>query len=606
MLKNNDDIRKKSLFQPVGLKIKSNCYMLGDKYIKSLLVTALPKQFELAMLAQFASNPSLKIYMSIERLNNDCAQMMKKEYNEKEEAFNRNIRNPALQETLRSELISLNTYIKEVVNNHDVTWNVTIVFSVFAETEKEVLSLAKDLKLKLKVEGFRTTTADIMQENMMRIATPVFMDSLLPKEIEKNIGIPLPSLGLAGLYPFIFETLKDPKGFLFAHEAVNKGVILFDQFYYKNNKEEAKLTNRVNGNLICVGGSGFGKTTTLMMIIRSFIRQNIKMVWIDPENKNAALTRKYGGTFINWGRRGYLINVFDLKPISVEEGENDALMWDTEAAIYEVIDDVKKVLRYLVPSITDDTLALVGDVCVKLYDRFGLNFKTSFKGRPANAYPTFSDFDQQIQMEIAQCKLQGNTKEEDILYDLRLKIKPILREWSFYLDGHTTIKTDGIILAFGTKVLYDKSVELKNALNYIMYKFAWSICLDERQQSAFILDEAHVQIIEKMSAELVAQFVRRSRKYNNVCCIATQEPKDFAAEGILLHGQAMFGNSAYKLIMHLERNGISDLSKLMTLNDNEMSLIERQMQGDALMVCGNRRIPIHVLPTPNELREMGM
>ena len=90
MLKNNDDIRKKSLFQPVGLKIKSNCYMLGDKYIKSLLVTALPKQFELAMLAQFASNPSLKIYMSIERLNNDCAQMMKKEYNEKEEAFNRN------------------------------------------------------------------------------------------------------------------------------------------------------------------------------------------------------------------------------------------------------------------------------------------------------------------------------------------------------------------------------------------------------------------------------------------------------------------------------------------------------------------------------------
>lgn len=603
---NNENIKKKSQLQPIGLKIKSNCYVIGDKYIKSLLVTALPREFGLAMLAPFVSNPNLKIYMSTERLNEDCATMMKKEYNDKEQEFEHNRRNPARQETLRNELISLNTYIKEVVNNHDVTWNVTIIFSVFADTEKEVLSLAKDLKLKLRTEGFKTTSADIMQENMMRIATPVFMDSLLPKEIEKNIGIPLPSLGLAGLYPFIFETLKDPKGFLFAYEAVNRGVILFDQFFYKNNANEAKLTNRINGNMVCVGGSGFGKTTTMMLIIRSYIRQGIKLIWIDPENKNAALTRRYGGTFINWGRRGYLINVFDLKPISVEEDEDDALMWDTEAAIYDVIDDVKMVLRYLVPSISDDTLALVGDVTVKLYERFHLSFSDPFKGLSAEAFPTFSDFDEQIAIEITKCKENGNKKEENILYDLKLKIRPILREWSFYLDGHTTIKDNNRILAFGTKILYEKSDPLKNALNHIMYKFAWATCLDEKQQSAFVLDEAHVQITGGKSAELVAQFVRRSRKYNNVCCIATQEPKDFAVEGVLIHGKAMFNSSVYKVILHLERDGIKDLAELVTLNNNEKALIERQMQGDALFICGNRRIPIHVLPTDNELREMGM
>lgn len=605
-MKNNEVIRRKSQLMPVGLKIKSNCYVIGDKYIKSILVTSLPREFGLAMLAPFVSNPHLKIYMSTERLNEDCATMMKKEYNDKEQEFDRNRRNPARQETLRNELISLNTYIKEVVNNHDVTWNVTIVFSVFAETEKEVLSLAKDLKLKLRTEGFRTTSADMMQENLMRIATPVFQNSLLPKEIEKNIGIPLPSLGLAGLYPFIFETLKDPKGFLLAYEAINRGIILFDQFFYKNNPDVAKLTNRINGNLICVGGSGFGKTTTMMLIIRSYIRQGIRLIWIDPENKNAALTRRYGGTFINWGRRGYLINIFDLKPISVEEDEDDSLMWDTEAAIYDVIDDVKIVLGYLIPSITDDTLAVIGDVTVKLYERFHLSFSDQFKGLPPTAFPTFSDFDEQIDIELDDCKKKGNTKEEDILYDLKLKIRPILREWSFYLDGHTTIEDHSDILSFGTKVLYEKPDPLKNALNHIMYKYAWATCLDERQQSAFVLDEAHVQIIGGKSAELVAQFVRRSRKYNNVCCIATQEPKDFAVKDVLIHGKAMFNNSAYKIILHLERDGIKDLQELVTLNNNEKSLIERQMQGDALFICGNRRIPIHVLPTENELREMGM
>ena len=57
--------------------------------------------------------------------------------------------------------------------------------------------------------------------------SPLFVDSLLPAAVEKNIGIPLPSLGLAGLYPFVFETLKDRDGFLLGHELMNKGAILF-------------------------------------------------------------------------------------------------------------------------------------------------------------------------------------------------------------------------------------------------------------------------------------------------------------------------------------------------------------------------------------------
>ena len=605
---NNDELKKKSRLQPIGLKIKPNCYMIGDKYIKSILITALPQEFNLAMLAQYVSKPNLKVFMSTNRISADCASMMKKEFNEKQREFDKNGRNPARQETLRNELMSLNTYIREVINNNDVTWNVIIVFSVFAETETEVLSLAKELKLRLRTEGFKSTSADIMQENLMRIATPVFMESLLPKEIENNIGIPLPSLGVAGLYPFIFETLKDPKGFLMAYESVNQGIILFDQFFYLNNKAESKLTNRLNGNMIIVGGSGFGKTTATMLLIRSYIRQGIKLIWIDPENKNAALTKRYGGTFINWGRRGFLINIFDLKPISVEEDEDPAIMWDTETAIYNVINDVKIVFQYLFPTISDDTLSIVGDVTVGLYKRFHLGFHDSFKGLSAEAYPTFTDFDEQLDIDIKACKDNGNHRKLDILFDLKLKMNPILREWSIYLDGKTTIKfeSDSNIMAFGTKVLYDKPDTLKNALNHIMYQYAWALCLDERQKSAFVLDEAHVQILEEKSAELVAQFIRRSRKYNNICVIATQEPKDFAIDNILIHGKAMFNNSAYKIILHLEKDGVIDLQKLITLNENEQGLLERLMQGDALFVCGNRRIPIHILPTENELREMGM
>ena len=61
-----------------------------------------------------------------------------------------------------------------------------------------------------------------------------------------------------------------------------------------------------------------------------------------------------------------------------------------------------------------------------------------------------------------------------------------------------------------------------------------------------------------------------------------------------------------KIIMHLDKDDCADIGKLVRLNYNEVDLIQRFTQGDALFVCGNRRIPIHVLATDKELAEMGM
>ena len=41
------------------------------------------------------------------------------------------------------------------------------------------------------------------------------------------------------------------------------------------------------------------------------------------------------------------------------------------------------------------------------------------------------------------------------------------------------------------------------------------------------------------------------------------------------------------------------------MNFNETNLIQDFQQGDALFICGDRRIPIRVLATQAELTEMG-
>ena len=48
-----------------------------------------------------------------------------------------------------------------------------------------------------------------------------------------------------------------------------------------------------------------------------------------------------------------------------------------------------------------------------------------------------------------------------------------------------------------------------------------------------------------------------------------------------------------------------DLAKLIDLNDNEKESIKTYSQGEALFVCGNRRMRINVIATPEELSSFG-
>ena len=53
--------------------------------------------------------------------------------------------------------------------------------------------------------------------------------------------------------------------------------------------------------------------------------------------------------------------------------------------------------------------------------------------------------------------------------------------------------------------------------------------------------------------------------------------------------------------MGLKKQGVDDLSKLIDLNDPEKEAIKYYEQGQALFVCGNRRMSIRVIATQEEL-----
>lgn len=138
-------------------------------------------------------------------------------------------------------------------------------------------------------------------------------------------------------------------------------------------------------------------------------------------------------------------------------------------------------------------------------------------------------------------------------------------------------------------------------------KYAWGLCLDKEVDTILMVDEAHVLLGDNntLGADFLAQVQRRARKYNTGSIIITQQPSDFAAPAVLMQGKAIFDNASYYLIMGLKKQATEDLGLLIDLNDNEKESIKQYSQGEALFVCGNRRMRINIVVTPEELSSFG-
>jgi type IV secretory pathway VirB4 component len=200
------------------------------------------------------------------------------------------------------------------------------------------------------------------------------------------------------------------------------------------------------------------------------------------------------------------------------------------------------------------------------------------------------------------------THEKDIMERLELKVRPIVNELKFYFDGKTTLRRDSDFMVFNIKELMNSDSNIRNALFFNVLKYAWGLCLDFNVNTVMMVDEAHVLLGDKnaLGAEFLAQVQRRARKYNTGTILITQQPSDFVAnEQILMHGKAIFDNASYYLVMGLKKQAVEDLSLLIDLNESEKEGIKRYSQGEALFVCGNKRMQINVAVTNEELESFG-
>ncbi len=587
----------KAQLAPKGIEFKPMDFMMSGKYCTILTIVSYPKFIQTGYLANLTNTMTgVKIvakHIPIElstlqsMINKEIADLKARYQSENDKT---------IQERIRQDYESLEQFIQMLVATQARIFDFQMHVMIAADTKDELDLKKIQVRNYLDALGMRGIPLMFEQEKVIKSMIPIF-----PKQdIEDRVGTPIPSVTIAAMYPFIFDSIKDPgNSSLFGVDA-SGGVILFNQFLYQIKKE----SNRNNANIIILGTSGSGKSTAAKLLLRNHLRNEYKVVCIDPEGELEEMAKGMGGDFLDLGKGGEfgMINpleiVIDADPSEIAEGLGYTILTRT-------LQNLKAFMKYYSPSIEEDVLTMFTEVVQDTYKRYKIDFDTDYTQFTSADYPTFDDVYATIKGRLLS--MTEKTHERDVMERLELKIRPLVKELRYYFTGHTTLQIDSDFIVFNIRELMNSDDNIKNALFFNILKYAWGLCLDPSVNTVLCVDEAHVLLATRneLGAEFLAQIQRRSRKYNTGTIIITQQPTDFAAPNVITHGKAIFDNAAYYMVMNLKKQAVDDLSRLIDLNDSEKDMIKYYNQGEALFVCGNRRMQIRVIVTQEELDSFG-
>ena len=586
----------KSEIAPKGMKFNVNDFMISDKYATILSIISYPKTIQPGYLSNITNIPGIKVvvkhipipFSSMQKMLNGELVDLKDKYQKEHDR--------TLQERYRQDYESLEAFVQMLAATQSKIWDFQMHIMITADTKDELENKKMQVRNYLDSMGMRGIPMMFEQEKVLKSMLPIF-----PKQdIEDRVGIPIPAPTIAAMYPFVFDSIKDPGSATLLGVDFSGGVVLFNQFLYQIKKEY----NRNNANVIILGTSGSGKSTSAKLLLRTHIRNNCKIIAIDPEGELEEMARIFNGDFIDLGKGGAygLINPLEVIMDADEEEIKDGAGY---SVLTRTLQSLKAFMKYYYPSIEDDVLQMFSEICQETYKRFNIDFNSDFSNLKSEEYPTFDDVYATIKGKLLS--MPEATREKDVMERLELRVRPFIGELRYYFNGHTSLKSDSNFIVFNIKELMNSDANIRNALFFNILKYAWSLCLDKSNNTVMYVDEAHILLGagNELGAEFLAQVQRRSRKYNTGTIIITQQPTDFAAEKVFVHGKAIFDNASYYLVMGLRKQAVEDLAKLIDLNDNEKESIKTYSQGEALFVCGNRRMRINVILTQEELDSFG-
>ena len=220
----------KSKVAPKGLDFSNSGHIVvSDKYMCILSAVSYPRSIGVGYLSNITNMPGVKLVikhipvpfsMLSKMLNKELANLRVRYQEEKDRTS---------QERIRQDYDTLEVFIQQLASAQSKIFDFQMHIVVCADTLEELETRKMTVKNYLDAMGLRAIPLRFEQEKVLKSILPFF-----PKQdIEERIGTIIPSPTMAAMYPFIFDSIKDPGPSTLLGTDFSGGVVLFNQFLYQ-------------------------------------------------------------------------------------------------------------------------------------------------------------------------------------------------------------------------------------------------------------------------------------------------------------------------------------------------------------------------------------
>ena len=568
-------------------------FMLGGKYYSIMTVVTFPRELYPGFLSHINSIKGVKLSIKhipvpLENLRDQVVE----EINDLKAAI-ANDRSNIAQQRYRDDIDALTAYYNDLNEYKPRVFDFQMHLIVSGDTEEDLYEKLSMVHTQLDGMDMRAIPLMFAQDEVLMSCLPIFP----PQNIEKRIGNLIPSFNIAGMYPFIFDCLKDSGSGTILGTDISGGIILFNQYLYLEESE----ANRANANLIIMGGKRTGKSSIGKLLLRSSVRNGNKCFYIDPNGELVDFVLGMSGDLIQFGKGSNIINPLEIIP----DADSDEISKGLGYTVFtRAISHFKAFMLYLSPTLTADAIAMLEKVLVETYNRFNINNNTNFTGLTSEQYPVLDDLYATVRGKLVS--MNDATPERASLDMLEHVLRPFTQELRGYFNGHTNIDITTDLVVFTYHLIQDDN--LRNALIFNTIGYCYRNCLSTDRIKSIFIDkfEYLVKDNNQFGLDLIAQIERKSAKFKTGLSLL-YEPNRLLTEPRLVNTfKTIFENVSYYLICGLKKNMLDFVASWIAFSEVEKENIRYFQTGNALFICGRRHMNVNIILTPDELSEFNV
>ena len=196
----------KAQIAPKGVEFKPTEFMMSGKYCTILTIVSYPKFIDQGYLANLTNLSGIKIVAkhipielsTLQRMINKEIADLKLRYQSEHDK--------TIQERIRQDYESLEQFISMLVSTQSRIYDFQLHILISADTKDDMENKKMQVRNYLDALGMRGISLMFEQEKVLKSMIPIF-----PKQdVEDRVGTPIPSPTIAAMYPFIFDSIKDP------------------------------------------------------------------------------------------------------------------------------------------------------------------------------------------------------------------------------------------------------------------------------------------------------------------------------------------------------------------------------------------------------------